>query len=139
MKTQLDEAKIRRLVRESITRRMLSEARGTSDGPTLGIFGFGSPDGTPSDTPSEPLPGTFKSGRKRGQSAAEGIASLVGGTADIDSSTNLETVGPDLGAKVKTFIDEMKYINAPFKVSDESSVMAAWNKAYKDVPALKEI
>jgi len=145
MKTQLDEAKIRRLVRESITRRMLSEARGTADGASLGGFlnqqfglGGGSGDAS-SDTPSEPLPGTFTSGRKRGESAAQGIASLVGGAADIDPGTGLKTVGDELGASVKTFIDGMKYINAPFKVSDASSVMAEWNSAYKDVPALKEI
>jgi hypothetical protein len=63
----------------------------------------------------------------------------VGGAADIDPGTGLKTVGDELGASVKTFIDGMKYINAPFKVSDASSVMAEWNSAYKDVPALKEI
>jgi hypothetical protein len=151
MKTQLDEAKIRRLVRESITRRMLSEARGTADGASFGgiigkdlakQFGFGEgPGDASSDTPSEPLPSTLTSGRQAGQSAASGIAKAVGGKPDIDIKSRSEYVGPTLGEKVKTFIDGIKYINAPFKVSDASSVMTEWKAAVEEsnIPIVKAI
>jgi hypothetical protein len=130
----LDEATIRQIVRDRLVRRLLSEE---SPRPTIaslipGMGSSGGQEGKSTPGSSTKLP----SGRTRGLDPAKAIAQIVGGTPDIDRETRLPYVGPSLGAKIKSHIESLEYVAAPYRVKDSSRVMEEWSEsvASGDVP-----
>jgi hypothetical protein len=145
MKAVLDEMSIRRLVREGIVRRMLNEAPegDYSDVPTFDLVSLGRNffSGGEAGQPEKPLSKGFSSGRKRGERAVDAIARVVKGVPDRDSNSGMSYVGPELGAKIKDYIDGLQYINTPFTVADPQKVIEEWDQAVanKRIPELPKV
>lgn len=160
MRGILDEATVRRIVRESVVRRMLFEAEGDSPPPTIpglaDLFGVGSDEDGTAAGPGQTLGDLKKSAGsgkplskfepKSDETTLDAIMRIATerptAKAELDRDGD-EYFGPKTGEAVKAYIEKMaqKSVKSDFKPTDSGKVMEQWRlKApyIKPIPIMGE-